>query len=367
MKDMYELLNDINIDEDEFEEMEVSDLERAKVKTSLKKSIKKNKMKVWKKSAMAAAIIASLSVATIGLTFPTYASSIPVVADIFRFLDNGRTGLYDEYKEYSTEMNMTKESNGIKVTINDAIFDGETVSVTYTIESDKDLGKDPIIFDNLDIKGSMGMSGSSRISKVDKNHYVGFSRTTPHFNRTDEDTVKVKWNIDRIIIQGKKEEIKGNWNFAFALNSTDSKMQLVGRSAERDGVKVNIEKLSVTPMSFIVYYDQAISEKVRSKWDDVEVNLEIKDNIGNSYFGEGNGGMGKDSYNLSWSKTFGILDPKATNLIVTPHITLRNYNSDNHGGVEITKNGEKEIVTPTRSGGKNEEFVLEDIIIELKN
>ena len=61
-------------------------------------------------------------------------------------MDNGRTGLYDDYKEYSTEINMTEESNGIKVTINDAIYDGKTVSVTYSIESDQDLGDDPIIF-----------------------------------------------------------------------------------------------------------------------------------------------------------------------------------------------------------------------------
>ena len=53
--------------------------------------------------------------------------------------------LYDNYKEYSTEMNMTEESNGIKVTINDAVFDGKTVAITYSIESDQDLGDDPII------------------------------------------------------------------------------------------------------------------------------------------------------------------------------------------------------------------------------
>lgn len=367
MKDMYELLNDINIDEDEFEEMEVTDLERARVKTSLKKSIKKNKMKVWKKSAMAAAIIASLSVATIGLTFPTYASSIPVVGDIFRFLDNGRTGLYDEYKEYSTEMNMIKESKGIKVTINDAIFDGETVSLTYTIESDKDLGEDPFIHGNPDFKGSKGMAGSSRISKVDKNYYVGIYRATD-LNRTDEDKVKIKWNLDSIIIPEKKEEIKGNWSFAFALNATDRKVQLSDHSSEQDGVKVNIEKISVTPMSFIVYYDQVVSEKVRNKWHGVDVDLEIKDDLGNSYSGESNGGSGdSEGYFMSWSKTFEKLNQNATKLIITPHITLREYTSDNFGSVEITKDGPREIPIPKKYGKGKEEFVLKDIIIDLKD
>ena len=40
----------------------------------------------------AAAIIIGLSAATFGLTFPAYAGNIPIIGDIFRFLDNGKTG-----------------------------------------------------------------------------------------------------------------------------------------------------------------------------------------------------------------------------------------------------------------------------------
>lgn len=46
-------------------------------------------------------------------------------------------------------------------------------------------------------------------------------------------------------------------------------------------------------------------------WDTVYVEIEIKDDLGNSYSGEGNGGRGKDSYSMNWSKTFQKLDPKA--------------------------------------------------------
>lgn len=365
MKDIYELLNDMDIDGNEFEEMEVSEFEKAKVKRTLKKSLNQEKqMKGWKRNVAAAAIIVGLSASAFGLTFPAYAGSIPVIGDIFRFLDNGRTGLYDDYKEYSTEINMTEESKGIRVTINEAIYDGKTVSVTYSIESDQDLGNDPIIFDYLDIKGSTGMAGSSQISKVDENHYVGLI-TASSINLNDEDTVNIKWNIDSITIPEKQEEIKGNWNFALALEATESNVQLSDRSAEQNGVKVNIGKISVTPMSFIVYYDQVISEKVRNKWHGVDVDIKIKDDLGNSYSGEGNGGSG-DAYNISWSKTFEKLDQNATKLIITPHITLREYTSDNFGSVEITKDGPKEIPIPKKSGKGKEEFVLEDIIIELK-
>jgi hypothetical protein len=292
--------------------------------------------------------------------------SIPVIGDIFRFLDIGRTGLYDDYKEYSSEINMTQESNGIKITIIDAIFDGETVSLTYSLESNQDLGTNPILKAYLDIKGSDGLSGGNRISKVDKNNYVGLLTATNH-NRKKNDTVNVKWNIESITTQENKEKITGNWIFSLSLKAPESNTQLIDRSAEHDGVIVNIGKISVTPMSFIVYYDQVVSEKVRNKWHMVDVDLEIKDDLGNSYSGKGNGGSGdNEGYKMSWSKTFEKLDQNATKLIITPHLALYEYTSDNHGSVEITKDGQKENPIPKKSGKGKEEFILEDIIIELK-
>ena len=201
---------------------------------------------------------------------------------------------------------------------------------------------------------------------MDENHYVGLI-TASGRNLTNEDTVKIKWNIDSITIPEKQEEIKGKWNFAFSLEATDSRTQLSDRSVEQNGVQVNVGEISITPMSFIVYYDQVVSEKVRNKWHGVEVDLEVKDDLGNSYSGEGNGGTGdSEGYNMSWSKTFEKLDQNATKLIITPHITLYEYTSDNYGSVEMTKDGAREIPIPEKPGKGKEEFVLEDIIIELE-
>lgn len=380
MKNIYELLNDINIDEDEFEEMEVSELEKAKVKNTLKKSInKKRKMKSWKKNVAIASIFVGLSATTLGLTFPAYAKNIPVIEDIFRFFDNGRVedsikdnvskdeekGLYYNYKQFSNEINLTKESNGIKITLNDAVFDGKTVTLTYSIESEQDLGEHAGT-SLPKIEGMNALGGTDRTTRIDTNKYVGILTVSSLEDKT-LDAANIKWNIDSIQNPDNQTEIKGDWNFDFSLNAVDSTMQLSDRSSEQNGVKVNIEKISVTPMSFIVYYDQIVSEKVRNKWDGVDVELEIKDDLGNVYSGQGNGGQGTDSYNMRWSKTFKKLDSNATKLIVTPHITLRDYNSNNYGSVEISKDGEEsEITLPEKSGKGKEEFVLEDILIELK-
>ncbi|WP_369903222.1 hypothetical protein [Bacillus manliponensis] len=56
----------------------------------------------------------------------------------------------------------------------------------------------------------------------------------------------------------------------------------------------------------------------------------------------------------------------ALNFVVTPHITLRTHNASNHGGVEFVDGKEKKIEVP-KTSRPSEEFVMEDIVIELKN
>lgn len=75
---------------------------------------------------------------------------------------------------------MTRENNGIKITINDVISDGRSVSITYSMESEQDLGDDPIILGGLEIMEAGGGTGSSQISKVADKKYVGMATTTHH-------------------------------------------------------------------------------------------------------------------------------------------------------------------------------------------
>ena len=177
MKDIYELLNDVEIDENEMDIIDVSEFEKENVKKHLRKSLKKNKG--WKKKSLIAAALCCVvigSVGAVGITNPAYAAEIPVVGDIFRLLDNGRTGVYDKYKENANEINVTKESNGVAITIKDAIFDGKTISYTYEIKSDKDLGEMPraadlLAFSIKEYKG--GTNTDFDIKKVADNTYIG--------------------------------------------------------------------------------------------------------------------------------------------------------------------------------------------------
>lgn len=368
MKDIYELLNEMDTDIDDFEEMKVSEFEKAKVKKTLLKNIaRKNKKQRWKRGMSAAAIAIGLSTtALFGLSFTANAEKIPVIGNIFKFFDH--VGLYDNYKENANEINMTKESNGVKMTVNDAIFDGKSVNLTFSLESDKDLGENPTIMRIGEIKDQMGGTGKVQLSKVAEKSYVGIMTMTNLDSKTHNEAY-VKWKPQYILVDDGAEEIKGNWRFDFHLKATDSEVKMIDKTVNGDGLAVTIENMTLTPMSFIMYYSQGVSKESREKWDDVYVEIEIMDDLGNSYSGEGNGGTGKDAYEMNWSKTFQKLDPRASKLIVTPHVTLINFGPDEHGGVELSSNGSVKIIknTTKSSEGKREEFTLENIIVELNN
>ncbi|MEZ7173031.1 DUF4179 domain-containing protein [Sporosarcina sp. OR05] len=369
-KDIYQLLNEMDFNDSEMEEMEISEFDRAKAKKKLKASIRrKRKKQGWKMKVVAAVVVCGLAVSTLSLAFPAHAGNIPIIGDVFRFLDNGRTGIYDNYQEYSSAVNLTEESDGVEITINDAIYDGKTVLLTYSMESEKDLGEKPFAGGYLDIKGTNGGSVSNQISQVGENQYVGLI-TGSRLDEKNPKSVKVQWKVDHITIEETQEEIKGKWNFSLSLKASANDVQLFGQSAEQDGVKVTVDKISVTPMSFIVYYNQLVSKEISDKWHNVDVEIEVRDDLGNRYEGFGNGGYGNvNDTQMNWSKTFQKLDPNATKLIITPYVTMIEYTAENHGGVAITGNGAnqtvKKITNPTKEGKGREEFTLEDIIIEL--
>ena len=88
MKDIYELLNNIDIDENEFEEMKVSEIEKARIKKRLKKSIhKRNNIYI---KAIKIASCGVLCLGILSTTFSSYANEAYLVKVISKTIDTIR-------------------------------------------------------------------------------------------------------------------------------------------------------------------------------------------------------------------------------------------------------------------------------------
>lgn len=372
MKDIYKLLNGVEIDENEFEEMDVSDIEIARVKNRLKSSIKIKKN--WKKRAIAVAALVVISTTTFGVVFPAYASNIPIVGDIFRALDNGRTGLYDNYKENANELNVTKKSKGINITINDAIFDGRTITLTYTIESNKDLGEEFYLDNNFVIQEAKrsGSTSGAKFVRVHGNTYVGQENITIFdFVDNPKESINLEMKISGITMFGERNKdvnINGNWDFNISLDAIGGNKEIVNQSVEKYGITATVDEVDITPMSIFITYSQKVSEEALNKWDNIDLEIEVKDDLGNVYIGRGNGGTGDINNNTTWSSTFGKLKEGATKLIVTPKVVVRRFSEPRNIEVEVSDGGKESVSTntPTWDCVERKELILDDIVIELK-
>ena len=146
LKKLFQQFNNLNIDTD-LQPMEVSDFEKEKVKRTVMRGKRKNHLP--RNLSVAAAFLVASSI-TLSVAFPTFAAKLPIVGNIFELFNDNERYVFEKYDTHATDIGVTKESNGISVTVTDAVYDGENITIAYTMESEKDLGERPVLEGILD-------------------------------------------------------------------------------------------------------------------------------------------------------------------------------------------------------------------------
>ena len=119
--------------------------------------------------AMASACIAVTII--LGVTLPTYAGDLPILRNIVDYFTDSR---YKNYDKYASDLNISKESNGVTITINKVIYDGLDLAVFYTVEGDKIVGQIPSLLDvKTKINGKKVSFGSGSNGELLENLSVG--------------------------------------------------------------------------------------------------------------------------------------------------------------------------------------------------
>ncbi|MFL0247673.1 DUF4179 domain-containing protein [Candidatus Clostridium stratigraminis] len=303
---------------------------------------KKQKSKFIKRTA-AAAIITIATATCLCVAFPAYARSVPVVSSVFQFLSD-RNLIDRDYIAYSSDLNLSRTSNGVTVTINNIAYDGIDLSIGYTVESKEEMKDMPHMLDKeFRINGmltSFGSRGTGQL--INKNTYVGvdsfhvakdylpkeIQKQTLGGNVTIPDTFIMDLKIKEF-----SNKLKGNWDFKFKVSKEKIKEKVkdiktsIDLSSLRPGLKVN--EIVFTPINTAL---RSVENNAKSY---EMVNYLVIDEKGRILSAKGATGSGSDEINrFYWEYTFRNIyeDTKSVTFIPSTYTKYQSEKIKNSNG-----------------------------------
>lgn len=310
---------------------------------------KKNYKKV---SGICAACLAGTIL--FGVTMPTYAQNIPVLGKIFEVFHDVR---YENYDKYASDLNVTKESNGYKVTINKVVYDTIELEIFYTIESDKPLEAEIDLSDvKLEINNqwlNVGFGGNGK--KVDDFTYVGsrsyslsneksipkeFKKNLLGGNLEIPDDFNLGIEISSLGKITDEFKVEGEWNFNIPISSKLVKENLKEQNLNIDlGNDFNgttINNFIQTPINTVLQMVQTKDQNDNSHLDFV-----IFDDQGRYLQAKGSSGFGnnnaKGEHKTFFTYNFKEVYDDSKSLTIIPYIQRDDSKTVSNGEVTFLK------------------------------
>ncbi|WP_042476801.1 DUF4179 domain-containing protein [Bacillus ndiopicus] len=320
-----------NLNIDEIEPVAVTELEKKRLQKHVLGH--KKKRAAWRKYAIIAAILFGGTVVT-PFTFPSLAAQIPFMKNIVEYTNTQL--IYKNYNDLATVLEQVQSSDGISIMIENAVFDGTSMTLTYAIETDKNLGEQPFIKGSFNVKSASGYGGTGFIKKINDNTYIGVESITPLFDDDAPEEILVRWQPSAI--RANSEVIyKGDWSFEFKLPKLQNAIKTVHVEQQLAGVQVVINAIEQNALSTIIRYTEQIEKSVLEEWPMTSVDIiEVRDNLGNVYEAKSNGGHGNlETGTMEWSFSIDQLPAEATTLFLTPRIFYSKGSGNNMQGPKM--------------------------------
>ncbi|NEU30635.1 DUF4179 domain-containing protein [bacterium LRH843] len=309
----------IDMDTDQLDLLEVTDIEKARVKQHVLK--KRKKAPIWRKIAVAAVIIVGATTAT-SFPFQSLASQLPFLDHVIHYF-NDEEQRYKNFETFSTDIGLAQTSNGMTVMIDNAVYDGTNITVSFAIETNHNFGKAMKISapNWFDVIGASGSGGSSQITKISDTRYVGLSTFTPHF-KDDKypETVEVTWSPHAFYSMSNDIEIEGDWSFSFSLDRLEGDKLLVNETIQHKDVSFTLQSVEFTDVSTVISYEQFVTDELLEQWPSVTPVFYVTDDLGSVYNnGTGGGGVSTDNgKTFKGTTAFGAIQEGASQLFIQP-------------------------------------------------
>lgn len=268
-KNIYEMLNEVDIDLDELKNEEFTDLYRSKVKNNFRKTLNKNKSNTkskYKKYIVAASILL-LSTCLLNDKFVAYAKE--AVQEITYSISKS-FGISGDLEDYTNVINKSVYKNGLEVCLTEVILNNDEIAFSYRVKSDKkleEIGYPSLMISRLTINnkevGVAGGSGSEQIDDYTQEDVMSFT-----LFGIEEDELKgevdIKIKFDKATI-GDDKVIKGPWIFNFKADGSQ-----LALDTEEVSINKTIELEGGEKLTLLKYTKNEMGEKIYTKFENFD-------------------------------------------------------------------------------------------------
>ena len=315
VKRMDELKKMLQLNVDEIEPEKVSRFEKKRVLQFVLQKKKNHSMKYIAASCLLAGGIGS----TLVFYSPTIASHIPLANQIVEYF-KGETSQFQYFEDYATGIGAIQESNGITIEIVDAIYDGTTVTLTFAIETEKDLGEHPSFDKPIKINGEIEGSSVTWTKKRSDTSYVGVITLTPELNGRSPSTVKLTWNPRSVWNHDTNENFEGDWAYEFHLKKIDVKGIKANYRDSKNGFTIFVPSLDITGYTINLHYKIQMPSNYALYNLPYVTGFDVKDEFGNTYEMITNLTGSTTKHAAKGSFTFANIQSGTKELIITPKL-----------------------------------------------
>lgn len=248
-----------------------------------------NEQKSKNRKKIVGGIVAGLAIiVSIGICTPAFAENIPLLKEIFSFLEHNERKIPEKpqnnLSQYANTVGLTSEDNGIKITMQEVVYDSENVYISYKVESEATFPyktKSYLVESNgvneyetkeidwmwLEQRVSIDNSTQELISSnhlngmiIDDNTFIGIVKyevpTLEDGSKPESFDANININYvcfprekddkdNLIYYEENKFKVEGNWSFNIAITTDKSLEEVVEVNEVKEGFK--LEKIIKNP------------------------------------------------------------------------------------------------------------------------
>ena len=297
-KEILDILDNININEDEFNDIdiELNYIEKKRIRKNYKKKYKKKiavKKFIVKKSIIAAGLVVVICLGGIATTNPAMASNSPIISSIYDSL-----GIYDEYKDYTKYIGETTKAGKYEYSIEEFMVTPYKSLLGIKITSEEVIPENHQGFMvSIEIGGVRWDSGSGNQRRIDDHTLI---LTEKHnYNNKVSKKANIKVDIHSIDRNDNTNETIGRFefkaNFDKSYNEFTS-IKINNVEFEKYGIKLSEINSSIMGTDIIskIRSKEKDEEEYSLKNDRLEYVLKVDDKFygGNKYCSTSSGIFG---------------------------------------------------------------------------